>query len=64
MEMQVIAETMAMIIMEIPITETMDLIQINLQGTYSEDFYIHDCYRGFKFKAQVNGRKMKYDEKY
>lgn len=49
---------------EVRLTRMMDLIQINLQGTYSEDFYIHDCYRGFKFEAQVNGRKMKYDEKY
>lgn len=49
---------------EVKLTRMMDLIQINLQGTYSEDFYIHDCYRGFKFEAQVNGRKMKYDEKY
>lgn len=49
---------------EVRLTRMMDLIQINLQGTYSEDFYIKDCYRGFKFEAQVNGRKMKYDEKY
>lgn len=49
---------------EVRLTRIMDLIQINLQGTYSEDFYIKDCYRGFKFEAQVNGRKMKYDEKY
>ena len=48
----------------VKVSMIMDLIQINLQGTYSEDFYIHDCYRGFKFEAQVNGRKMKYDEKY
>lgn len=49
---------------EVRLTRMMDLIQINLQGTYSENFYIKDCYRGFKFEAQVNGRKMKYDEKY
>ena len=49
---------------EVRLTRMMDLIQINLQGTYSEDFYIKDCYRGFKFEAQVNGRKMKYYEKY
>ena len=49
---------------EVRLTRMMDLIQINLQGTYSEDFYIHDCYRGFKFEVQVNGKKMKYDEKY
>lgn len=49
---------------EVRLTRMMDLIQINLQGTYSEDFYIKDCYRGFKFEAQVNGRKMKYDEEY
>ncbi len=49
---------------EVKLTRMMDLIQINLQGTYSEDFYIKDCYRGFKFEAQVNGRKMAYDEKY
>lgn len=49
---------------EVRLTRMMDLIQINLQGTYSEDFYIKGCYRGFKFEAQVNGRKMKYDEKY
>ena len=41
---------------EVRLTRMMDLIQINLQGTYSEDFYIKDCYRGFKFEAQVNGR--------
>ncbi len=49
---------------EVRLTRMMDLIQINLQGTYSKDFYIKDCYRGFKFEAQVNGRKMSYDEKY
>ncbi len=49
---------------EVKLTRMMDLIQINLQGTYNGDFYIKDCYRGFKFEAQVNGRKMKYDEKY
>ena len=49
---------------EVRLTRMMDLIQINLQGTYSEDFYIKDCYRGFKFEAKVNGKKIKYDQKY
>lgn len=49
---------------EIKLARMMDLIQINLQGTYRGDFYIRNYYCGFKFDTEVNGVKINYDEKY
>lgn len=42
----------------------MDLIQINLKGTYWDDFSIRDMYTGFSFTASVNGREFEYVETY
>ncbi len=42
----------------------MDLIQINLQGTYDGDFSVRDMYTGFSFTASVNGREFEYVENY
>lgn len=35
----------------------MDLIQINLQGGFDEDFFIEDCYTGFSYNALMNGKR-------
>ena len=42
----------------------MDLIQINMKGTYNEEFLIKDYYTGFRFDANASGKKFSYMEKY
>lgn len=42
----------------------MDLMQINIQGAYDENFLIKLTYTGFAYDAKINGRKYSYDEMY
>ena len=49
---------------ETKLLRMMDLIQINLQGTYWGSFYIKDFYRGFTFETKVNRKRTIYNEQY
>ena len=42
----------------------MDLIQINMQGTYSRDFYIATAYTGFDYSVMIDRKKYENSEKY
>jgi len=42
----------------------MDLMQINLKGTYYEDFLMREHYVGFRFECIVEGDRYAYTEKY
>ncbi len=42
----------------------MDLIQLNMKGSYCGDFDLREYYGGFQFTAIVNERKFTYIEKY
>ena len=42
----------------------MDLIQINLKGTYYADFLMREHYIGFSFECMVDGERYAYTEKY
>ncbi|MDR3242857.1 MAG: DUF5702 domain-containing protein [Clostridiales Family XIII bacterium] len=42
----------------------MDLIQINLKGSYDEDFLMREHYAGFSFSAKVNGESYAYTQTY
>ena len=43
---------------------TMDLIQLNLRGSYYKDFLIKEHYTGFSMSATVSGKKFEYEHKY
>ena len=49
---------------ETKLLRIMDLIQINLKGTYYGDFLIREHYVGFQFKCNVDGEGYDYTEKY
>jgi len=42
----------------------MDLIQINMKGTYDEKFLIREHYTGYRFKLKVYGDEFEYTETY
>jgi hypothetical protein len=42
----------------------MDLIQINMKGSYDEDFDLKEYYGGFQFEAVAKGIKFTYIQKY
>ena len=42
----------------------MDLIQINLRGSYYSDFLIKDHHTGFSLTAKVSGKTFKYEQEY
>lgn len=48
----------------IKLARVMDLIQINLKGTYERDFLIKTHNGGFQMKAKVNGKERDYGFKY
>lgn len=48
----------------IKLSRVMDLIQINMKGTYNQDFLLSSCVCGFHLKAQINGKEKTYDFKY
>ena len=49
---------------ETKLLRMMDLMQINLKGTYSEDFLMREHYIGFRFECNVDGELYAYTEKY
>ncbi|MDR2157568.1 MAG: DUF5702 domain-containing protein [Clostridiales Family XIII bacterium] len=49
---------------ETKILRIMDLIQINLKGTYDKAFRLRDHYVGFRFEATVDGKVYAYTERY
>jgi hypothetical protein len=49
---------------ETKLLRTMDIMQINLKGTYREDFLIREYYTGFRFECTVEGDKYSYVEEY
>lgn len=48
----------------IKLARVMDLIQINLKGTYERDFLIKTHNGGFQMKSKVNGKERSYGFKY
>lgn len=42
----------------------MDLIQINMQGTYNRNFYISTAYTGFDYSVEIDREKYENSEKY
>jgi hypothetical protein len=49
---------------EIKLQRTMDLIQINLKGSYHKDFDLKYLYGGFEFDAVIKGKTYAYIQKY
>jgi len=49
---------------ETKLLRVMDLIQLNLRGSYYEGFLIKDHYTGFSLEAVVSGKKFEYEQKY
>ncbi|MCL1809790.1 MAG: DUF5702 domain-containing protein [Clostridiales bacterium] len=49
---------------EYKLMRVMDLIQLNLRGSYYGDFLIKDHYTGFSLEAVVSGKKFEYEQKY
>ena len=49
---------------ETKLLRTMDLIQLNLRGSYYSDFLIKEHYTGFRLTAFVSGKKFAYEQKY
>jgi len=49
---------------ETKLLRTMDLIQLNLRGTYYKDFLVKNHYTGFSLTAVVSGRTFEYAQKY
>jgi len=49
---------------ETKLLRMMDLMQINLKGTYSEDFLMREHYIGFRFDCIIDGEHYAYTEKY
>ena len=49
---------------ETKLLRIMDLMQINLKGTYSEDFLMREHYIGFRFDCVIDGEIYAYTEKY
>lgn len=48
----------------VKLARVMDLMQINMKGTYNRDFLLSSCACGFHLKAQINGKERTYDFKY
>ena len=49
---------------ETKMLRVMDLIQINLRGSYYREFLIKDHYTGFSLTAKVSGKTFEYEQKY
>jgi hypothetical protein len=49
---------------ETKLLRMMDLMQINLKGTYAGDFLMREYYTGYRFSCLVDGDKYEYIEKY
>ena len=49
---------------ETKLLRMMDLMQINLKGTYYGDFLMREFYIGFRFSCRVDGELYVYTEKY
>jgi len=49
---------------ETKLLRMMDLMQINLKGTYYGDFLMREHYIGFRFECSVDGERYAYTEKY
>ena len=49
---------------ETKLARLMDIIQLNVQGVYDENFRIKDYYLGFNYKAKVNGKIYEYTQTY
>lgn len=48
----------------VKLARVMDLIQINMKGTYERDFLIKTYNGGFRMKANVSGKERAYEFKY
>jgi hypothetical protein len=49
---------------ETKLLRVMDLIQINMKGTYNGEFLMREYYAGFRFGASVNNVRFEYTERY
>lgn len=49
---------------EIKLLRIMDLIQINLIGTYDDEFLIKNYFSGFKYVVTANDKKFYYEDQY
>ena len=42
----------------------LDVIQMNLRGSYNGNFLIKEFFTGFSFDAKVDGKEFSYEESY
>lgn len=49
---------------QLKLARVMDLIQINMKGTFQKDFLLKNYNCGFRLKAEIGGRKCVYDTMY
>ncbi len=49
---------------EIKLLRCMDLIQLNMKGSYNQDFDLKQCYGGFEFEAVISDRTYTYIQQY
>lgn len=49
---------------ETKLARMLDLMQINIQGTYDRDFLAITSQTGFSYSVNINGRNYKYEEMY
>ncbi len=49
---------------EVETARIMDLIEINLKGTYNGAFDMKSCHTGLSFKVKVNGKELTFEETY
>ena len=49
---------------EMKLLRCMDLIQLNMKGSYHQDFDIRQFYGGFEFDAVIQEKKLSYVQKY
>ncbi|MDR0357060.1 MAG: DUF5702 domain-containing protein [Clostridiales Family XIII bacterium] len=49
---------------EAKLLRAMDLIQLNMKGTYDSAFQLREYYAGFRFEATVDGKTYVYTERY
>jgi hypothetical protein len=49
---------------EAKLLRMMDLIQINMKGTYNRSFTMREYYTGYRFKAEIKGDSFEYTQRY
>lgn len=49
---------------ETKLARLLDIIQLNIQGSYDRDFLAITSETGFKYTVRINGREYAFEEKY